>query len=102
MKYMVINTMGESFTTISPEERMKIIDGSSRFIEKYRKLGKLKERYVVPSLKKNVSIFEVESPEEIDRLFMENPASPYENSELYLLADWDNHEKNAKEVFGNQ
>jgi muconolactone delta-isomerase len=51
-------------------------------------------------LKKNVSIWEVESAEEIDKLFMQNPVSPYENAELYLLADWEAHERAAKETFG--
>jgi muconolactone delta-isomerase len=100
MKYLLINTMGESFTTISDEERIKVINGSSAFYAQCRKSGKLKEIYVVPNLKKNVSIWEVESAEEIDKLFMQNPVSPYENAELYLLADWDTHEKTAKETFG--
>jgi muconolactone delta-isomerase len=100
MKYLLINTMGESFTTISDEERIKVINGSSAFYTQCRKSGKLKEIYVVPNLKKNVSIWEVESAEEIDKLFMLNPVSPYENAELYLLADWDTHEKTAKETFG--
>ncbi len=100
MKYLLINTMGESFTTISPEERIKVINGSSAFYAKCRKSGVLKEIYVVPNLKKNVSIWEVKAPEDIDKLFMQNPVAPYENAELYLLADWDAHEKSAKETFG--
>lgn len=100
MKYLLISTMSDTFTMISPEERMEVINGSSAFYEKYRKAGILKEIYVIPNLKKHTSIWEVKSPEEIDKLFMENPASPYENAELYLLADWDTHEKSAKELFG--
>jgi hypothetical protein len=100
MKYMLMSAMSDTFTTITSEERIKVINGSSAFYQKYRKNGTLKEIYLIPSVKKHVSIWEVKTPEDIDKLFMENPASPYENAELYLLADWDAHEKAAKELFG--
>lgn len=102
MQYLVINTMGEAFTTISDEERIKVINGSSAFYAKCKKSGILKDIWVVPNLKKNISIWEVNTPEDIDKLFMENPVAPYENAELYLLADWDAHERAAQETFGQK
>ncbi|MEJ2739529.1 MAG: hypothetical protein P8105_06875 [Dehalococcoidia bacterium] len=53
-------------------------------------------------MKKNISIWEVDTPEDIDKLFMQNPVVSYENAELYLLADWDTHERAAQETFGNK
>jgi muconolactone delta-isomerase len=100
MKYLLINTMGEAFTMISDEERIKVINGSGAFFDRCRKSGILKDIWVVPNLKKNISIWEVDTPEDIDKLFMQNPVAPYENAELYLLADWDAHERSAKETFG--
>lgn len=44
----------------------------------------------------------MDTPEDIDKLFMQNPVVSYENAELYLLADWDTHERAAQETFGNK
>ena len=100
MKYLLFNKFGSGLMEMSAEKRERLIQGSGDFYKKYREAGKLLEMYVIPNLKKNVAIWEVDSAEEIDRLFLENPMSPYMDGEIFLLADWDGHVKRAQELLG--
>jgi muconolactone delta-isomerase len=100
MKYLLFNKFGSGLMEMPAEKREKLIKGSGDFYKKYRETGKLLEMYVIPNLKRNVAIWEADSPEEIDRLFLENPMSPFMDSEVYLLADWDGHVQRAQELLG--
>jgi muconolactone delta-isomerase len=100
MKYLLFNKFGSGLMDMPAEKREKLINGSGEFYKKNREAGKLLEMYVIPNLKRNVAIWEVESPTEIDRLFLENPMSPYMDSEVYMLSDWDAHVKAAQELLG--
>ena len=99
MKQLLITRMKDSLYMVPPEKRMEVMLGSGAFVDKYRKEGKCKEIYVVPGLKMSVTIWEVESAEELDRLFLEWPAFPFADVEVYALADFDTYMKGVKERY---
>ena len=94
-----ISRTKDSYFMLPPETQMQLMEGSWAFIDKYRKAGKCKEIYNVPLLKMSVSIWEVESPEETDRIILENPFYPFMDIEVYTLSNWDAYTKASKEVY---
>jgi len=84
---------------LPPEKQLEIAEGSNAFIDKLRKAGSLKEIYNMPGLKGNMSIFESESAEEGDRLWLQNPMYPFLDVEMYVLSDWDAFKKTQKGLF---
>ena len=97
MKFLGITSMSDSYATLPPDVAMRVMEGGAAFIDKYRKAGKCKEIYNVPGLKMGVSIWEVESAEEMTRLFLENPSYPFMDVETYILSDWDTMTRAWKE-----
>jgi muconolactone delta-isomerase len=77
---------------------MEVVVGVAAFVDKYREDGKCKEIYTVPGLKMTVSIWEAESAEDLDRLFLEWPMFAFADVEVYTLADFDTHTKTVKEM----
>ncbi len=88
MKFLIITRMKDVFTLLPVEQQARIMDGVIPFIEKYQKAGACKEIYSVPSIKGSVSIWEIESGEKSGMLHLENPASPFQDFEMYPLADF--------------
>ena len=97
MKYLTITRVKDLFYMIPPERQMEIMEGLTAYIDKYRKSGKCREIYIAPGLKTGVTIWEIDSGEEADRLWIENPMYPFLDVETYVLADFDVHVKALKE-----
>ena len=93
MKYLVISRTKESFYMLPPEKLMELRRAVVDRIDKWRKEVTIKEIYNMPGLKAAAFIFEVQSPEEANRLFYESPMLPYQDFEPYVLSDWDEHVK---------
>ena len=99
MKGLAISRRKDSFSMLPPERQMELVERAGAYIDKYRKAGKCKEFYVVAGLKMTVGIWEVESPEERDRIALENPMFPFLDMEIYTLSDWETRMKIMKEMF---
>lgn len=89
MKYLIISHLKDMLFTLPPEQQKELNSGAMAFINKYRNEGKCKDTYNVPGLNMTVSIWEVESGEELDQLFLEFPMSTFMDFEIYTLSDFD-------------
>jgi len=89
MKLLIIIGMKDAYFTLPPETKMKLMEGGTAFIEKYLKAGKIKEAYSAPGLKQSVVIAELESAEEIERIFLDHPGFPFMDVEMRVLLEWD-------------
>ena len=98
MKIMTISRTKDSYIMLPAAMALRIVEGTDAFVNKYRKAGKCKEIYNAPGLKMTVSIWEMESAEELTRLFLENPMYPFMEVESYILGDWDSFIKVWKET----
>ena len=78
---------------------MEVMGATSAFVDKYRKEGKLKEIYNLVGLKGAVSIWEIGSAEDGDRLFLEYPLFPFVDVEMHVLKDYDAYAKALKEAY---
>ena len=99
MKFLIINRMKDMFLMLPSDRQAQIMDGVAAFIEKYRKAGICKEIYNISSIKGSVSIWEVDSAEKGAGLFLENPVTPFEDFEMYVLSDFDAQMKSQKEMY---
>ncbi len=89
MKFLIISRMKDNFVALPIEDQEHLMLGLKTFIEKYRKAGNLKDIYSVPSIKGNVSVWEVDTAERGAALFLENPFTPFQDYEMFVLADFD-------------
>ena len=53
----------------------------------------------MPSVKASVSILEIDSAEKGTGLFLENPASPFQDYEMHVLSDFGTQMKAYKEMY---
>lgn len=99
MKIIVITRFKDLFYTIPASEQLELMKESMAYVEKYRRAGKCKDTYNVPGLDMSVSIWEVESSEELDKLFIEFSLTIFMNLEIYILSDFDtNMNDNLKKL----
>jgi len=89
MKLLIIIGMKDAYFTLPPETQMKLMEGGTAFIEKYLKAGKIKEAYSAPGLKQSVVIAELQSAEEMERIFREHPGFPFMDVKMSVLLEWD-------------
>lgn len=99
MKFLIISRMRDLFVTLPIEDQDHIVEGLASFVDKYRKAGTLEEIYSIPSIKGTVSIWEVESPEKVGIIFLENPASVYQDYDMYVLSDFDAYIKALEGIY---
>ncbi|MFC2017716.1 hypothetical protein ACFLTQ_00225 [Chloroflexota bacterium] len=100
MKLLIIFRVSrDAIRGLPPEELIELTEAWIAWVDKHRKAGNCKEAYVVPLQTQGVFIWEFNSFEEADRLSLECPYYPYMEQplEIYNLADWDSHQKEARE-----
>lgn len=97
MNFLIISRMKDMFFMLPTEKREQIMEGLVAFINKYRKIGTCKDIYSIPSIKGSVSVWETDSAEKGASLFLENPAMPFQDYEMFVLSDFDAYIK-AQEV----
>jgi len=98
MKCLITTHLKDMLYTLPPEQQKELNTGAMAFIDKFRKEGKCKEIYNVPGLNMSVSIWEIESAEELDQLFLEFPMFSFMDFDIYTLSDFDANIKGTNEL----
>jgi hypothetical protein len=98
MKFLVILHLKDSINLLPLDKRAEIQTASFAFIDKYRKSGKLKENYFTTDMQGGVALWEVASPEEVGRLTLEYPLSPFTEFDNYPLVEYDVGRKMVQEM----
>jgi hypothetical protein len=89
MKFLTIARHKDSLYSLPPQKRAEVLTGTSAFIDKYLKAGKLKEIYFHGDMKGSVGIWEFQSSEEAGRLSLENPLLPFLDVSITPLIEYD-------------
>lgn len=98
MKVLVIHHKQDRFYTSPRETQLRVVQTSADYIRRYKKAGKLLDIYNLAATQGLITIWEVESPEELDRIFLENSAFPYIKTETYWLTEWERRIKQSIEL----
>ena len=85
---------------VPPEKQAQIMEGVAAFVDKYRKAGLCKEIYTIASIHGTASVWDVESAEKGNALFLEDPAYSFEEYEMYTVSDFDAQVKTQKDMYG--
>ena len=99
MKFLVILRMKDNYFMLSPEKQLELMEGSFAFVDKHRQAGNCIDVHFLPGAKGTVSIWEADSSEEVTLRFLENPMSPYEDAQMYLLSDWDSFKNTIRKIY---
>lgn len=93
MKVLVITRMKEMYYSFPPEVMLGMLKGSIEFIQRNRSSGKCKFIYNVPGKDMTVSIFEYDTPGEMDEMLNGYALSTFMDYELHILSDFDDSMK---------
>ena len=99
MKFLVFVRTKDLFLGLPQEKQIKLLNETFDFIEKQKRAGHCKEIYYTPGYKGTVSIWEVETSEELTLRFLENPMNLFEEAQIYLLSDWGAFMGTAKKMY---
>jgi hypothetical protein len=102
MKFLIIGRMKDLFVWLPVEQKKQVMDGMTAFIAGCKKAGTCKEIYNISSIKGSMSIWEVESAEKAASLFLENPAYPFQEFEMFILSDFDIQQREQRNAFDKQ
>jgi hypothetical protein len=102
MKFMRILRPNNVYYALPAEKKAELSAGAFAFAEKYLKSGKLKEFYFMSDMKGGFAIWDVASAEELLRLAMEYPMTPYTDFETYPVVEYDSMIKLRKEMAAAQ
>ena len=94
--------MKDVFALLPVEQQKQVIEGMIDFVDKYRKEGSCKEIYNISSIKGSASIWEMESAERAATLLLENPGSPYQDYEMFILSNFDTLIREQKKKYDRQ
>ena len=98
MKFLHTSQRKDLFLTLPIETQAQLIERLGAFMAKYLKAGKCKAAYMHGDMSGGVTIWEVESAEEVAQLTLENPTSPFFDTESCLIIEWDAGIKFLKEA----
>jgi hypothetical protein len=98
VKFLVILHLKDSINLLPLDKRAEIQTASFAFIDKYRKSGKLKENYFTTDMQGGVAIWDLASAEEVARLTLEYPLSPFTHFDSYPLVDYEAGHKMVQEM----
>jgi hypothetical protein len=73
MKFIKIGVHNEKFWTSPPADMAQLLKSHFTWLEKQKQDGKLLEAYFLPGCLRNISIWEFESAEAIDKHFRDDP-----------------------------
>jgi hypothetical protein len=98
MKALIITQTTELFFTLPLEAQREVWEATVAYIYKCREAGMCKEIYLASgsAMRTVVGIWEFQSPEELDRVFLENPVLPFMDVETLILSDWDAYVEAAR------
>jgi len=100
MKMVAISRMKDSFMMLPPERQAVIMEATFAWVDKYRRAGKLKRMYHAPGWDhRTMTILDVDSPEEANRIALENPSYNYMEMESHNLMEWDSFLKMYRETY---
>ena len=98
MKFLHTSRRKDLFLALPPETQAQLMEKLAAFMHKYSKAGKCMAAYMHDDMAGGVTIWEVESAEEVARLVLENPVSPFFDTESSLIVEWDAGMKLLKEA----
>jgi hypothetical protein len=87
MNFLRTTTYTESWYALTPEKRYEITSAAIAYHEKYIKAGKLKDTYTFADNGKLMTIWNVNSFEELATILMESPHVTFINSETAAFLD---------------
>ena len=102
MKFLRILRPTEVYYSLPAEKKAELSAGAFAFADKYLKSGKLKDFYFMSDMKGGFAIWDVASNEELLRLAMEYPMTPYTVFETYPVVDYDAMAKMRQEMAAAQ
>jgi muconolactone delta-isomerase len=89
MKILHINHFKDSYFALPPEKKAELRAGAFAFADKYLKNGKAKMIYNFADGKGSASIMDVESAEELMRIYLEYPVTPYVESKDIPVVEYE-------------
>ncbi len=90
MKFLVTTTVKDMYFTLPKDMKIKLVEGARAFYDNHRASGKCLEAYYV-IVKSTISIWEVDSAEELDKILLNYPMFPFIQIEVRTLASLDTH-----------
>ena len=98
MLLLSIHHIKDSFYALPLEKQAELTMGVFAFSDKYLKNGKMKLAYTFCDSKGSAAVWDVESAEELMKLYMEYPLTPYvENRRIFPLWGFESAAKLLKE-----
>ena len=89
MKFMVTIKTKNSFGELPEETRTKLHAGSFDLVDEHIKAGKIKGYYLNMSSEEVVSIWDVESDEELYKLIFNSPMVPYTHIQVSSILEYE-------------
>ena len=93
MKFIKIGVHNEKFWTSPPSDMAQLVKSQCAWLEKQKQAGKLLEAYYLPGCLRNITIWEFESAEAIDKHFLDDPLSSAFDWEIHPATDLFEHFK---------
>ena len=93
MKFIKIGVHNEKFWTSPPADMAQMVKSQCAWLEKQKQAGKLLEAYYLPGCLRNITIWEFESAEAIDKHFLDDPLSSAFDWEIHPATDLFEHFK---------
>ncbi len=98
MKFLVIQHYNNVFYALPREKQVEVQMGAVAFANKYMQSGKCKTTWLFSDRKGNASIWEYESEEQLLRLCVEYPLTPYTDMEFIPVVDFEAGVKILQEI----
>lgn len=87
MKFIKLGVHNEETMKAPPKDIAERLEAHYNWLKEQKKAGRLLETYFLPQVNRNVTIWEFESPEEVDRHFIEDPMGSTFEWEIYPAGD---------------
>jgi muconolactone delta-isomerase len=99
MKFLVITRTKDTFSMLPLDMQAKLMEASAAYIDKYKKAGVCKEVFSIASIHGTASIWDVESGEKGNAIYVENPQYGFQDFEMYAMSDFDAQMKVQTEMY---
>lgn len=98
MLLLNIHHLKDPYFALPPEKQAELMVGTIAFADKYMKNGKTKLSYAFSDGKGSASVWDVDSTEELMKLYMEYPLTPYIEEKIYTIVEFGTAAKIMKEM----
>ena len=99
MKFLVITRTKDTFSMLPLDKQAQLMEGVAAYIDRYKKAGVCKEVYSIASIHGTASVWDVESGEKGNAIYVENPAYGFQDFEMYAMSDFDAQMKVQAEMY---